>query len=363
MSVLTLPQKIPLSFVAQAFSELFPIQSLIHVGYGSGRGGLSFWRQLSPKSVFLIDAHEIVSVPKSDDYSVKCVKATLSAEGGTRNWTHSQLASEDSLLSDKAILSRWPHVKGLGVKSVDTLTLDNLISIEDIHGANWLLIDCNPAHEVLSGASSLLADIEVVVLRGYFSDIEAYPSQSRMESLRGQLNKFGLKLVYLIKQDNDLTIDALFVRFDYKDRLTVSIESSHHSLQLACEELNQSIEDQTALTRRLQALKVERDQLLATAEAATQEVGAMKARSSELEQDRTALTKSLLALKVERDQLQINVDSYRIELESSKLQLIENQKQFAETRLIQQMLDEEMIKAEAQIELIKDLLLREPDGI
>jgi hypothetical protein len=61
---------------------------------------------------------------------------------------------------------------------------------------------------------------------------------------------------------------------------------------------------------------------------------------------------------VERDQLQINVGSYRIELESSKSQLIENQRQFAETRLHQKMLDEEMIKAEAQIELIKDLLLR-----
>ena len=143
MTAHTLPQKIPLSFVAQAFSKLFPIQSLIHVGYGSGRGEFCFWKLLSPKSVYLIDAHSIENVPKSDDFSVKRVQATLSAGGGIRDWTYSQLASENSLLSEKSILSRWPHIKGLGVKPVDTLTLDNLLSNEEIDNSNWLLIDCH----------------------------------------------------------------------------------------------------------------------------------------------------------------------------------------------------------------------------
>jgi hypothetical protein len=413
MTALTLPQKISLSFAAQAFSEIFPIQSLIHVGYGSGRGDFCFWKLLSPKSVYLIDAHSIVNVPKSDDFSVKCVQATLSAGGGIRDWTHSQLASENSLLSEKAILSRWPHVKGLGVKPVDTLTLDNLIINEDINSSNWLLIDCHPAHEVLLGASTLLAGIEVVVLRGVSSETEVFPAQSCLESLCIQLNAFGLKLAHSLKQDNDLFIDALFVRFDYKKRLTLSIESSRHSLQLACEKFDQSFKECNALAQSLEVLQVERDQLRGTSDETAQELGAVKAQVAELEQQRTILNKSLEVLQVERDQLRGTSDETAQELlalkdlvtkldkekgeltaardaeakakteANGRLAALEKDKAAlttareveskakadfeqrnvfleadnADLQARQQLFHEELVKAEAQIDLIKDLLL------
>ena len=204
-----------------------------------------------------------------------------------------------------------------------------------------------------------MAGIEVVVLRCVPSETEVFPAQSCLESLCVQLNAFGLKLVHSLKQDNDLFIDALFVRFDYKKRLTLSIESSHNSLQLACEKLDQSIAERTALTKSLEGLKVERDQLRDSSEATAQELGALKAQAAEFDQERTALTKSLEGLKVEREQLRIKVDSQLIELDSIKSNLSKTEKQLVETRIFQQMHDEEMIKAEAQIELIKDLLLRE----
>jgi hypothetical protein len=398
MTLNTLANKIPLSFVARAFSELFPIQSLVHVGYGTGRSDFSFWKHLSPQSVFLIDAKSIVNIPSSEHFSVKCVQATLSAEGGTRDWTHSQLLSEDSLLSEKAILSRWPHVKGLGVMPVNTLTLDSVLSFEDIQNCNWLLIDCHPAHEVLKGSNSLLSDVEVVLLRSFSSETEFGPAQSSFEILCQQLNDSGLKIAYAHKHDNDLIIDCLFVRFDYKKRLALSIESSNNSLQVAFNKINQSFEVNSALSQTILDLKQERDQLRIAVDTAAHELGAIKLQATELQQERPALLQTIEDLQQERDQLRIavdtaahelgaiklqatelqqerpallqtiedlqqerdhlksNLENSRHELELSKSTMFEMEKQNAEILVRQQMIDKEMAKAEVQINLLKDLL-------
>jgi hypothetical protein len=300
-----------------------------------------------------------VNAPKSDHFSVKCIKATLSAEGGVRDWSHSQLATEDSLLSKSALLFRWPHVKGLGLKHVDTSTLDNVVHCESIKNFNWLLIDCHPAHEIICGATSLLTDVEVVVLRAVSSETKIWPPHSSLDYLSEQLINFGLRLVYFFKQDNDFFIDALFVRNDYKQLLETNIESSRQELNLTHNKLHQSYEENSAMAQSIEGLESERDQLRGKVDAATLELDALQARVIEQSQESSAMAQSIEGLESERDQLKIIIENIRIELESSKTQLTESNNLNITSKMYKKMFEEEMTKAEAQIDLMKDLLKSE----
>ncbi len=65
-------------------------------------------------------------------------------------------------------------------------------------------------------------------------------------------------------------------------------------------------------------------------------------------------------IAAERDQLQKSLSENGKSLEDARQQIQQLEQEASESLHRQQLLHEELIKAEAQIELIKDLLLREP---
>ncbi|MCQ4253823.1 hypothetical protein [Stutzerimonas stutzeri] len=132
--------------------------------------------------------------------------------------------------------------------------------------------------------------------------------------------------------------------------------------------------DKTALTqaRDEQAKLVTERQ--AQLDQLTQEKAELTAARDTLAKDKTALTQArdeqaklaadrktqLDKITAERDQLQKSLNENKKALEGAKQQIQQLEEEASESLHRQQLLHEELIKAEAQIELIKDLLLREP---
>jgi len=106
----------------------------------------------------------------------------------------------------------------------------------------------------------------------------------------------------------------------------------------------------------------------------SQEKAELTAARDSLAKDKTALTQArdeqaklvterqtqLDKITTERDQLQKSLNENKKALEGAKQQIQQLEEEASESLHRQQLLHEELIKAEAQIELIKDLLLREP---
>ena len=122
-----------------------------------------------------------------------------------------------------------------------------------------------------------------------------------------------------------------------------------------------------ALTAEKAALAGEKteltEQLTQARKALTEHQGQVKALTAEkatLVQERTDLTMQLEQAQKTAADHKSNLDAVQQQTSKDKKQIQQLQAQNSETAQRQQLFQEELIKAEAQIELIKDLLLREP---
>lgn len=129
-------------------------------------------------------------------------------------------------------------------------------------------------------------------------------------------------------------------------------------------ELGQARQALAVASGELAQLRGEVHRLIQTreqAEAAHKaELSLAQERANSLVAESTALAQAKAALAAERDALLGQVAAARQEHESLQQQLMARRSENDELAMRQNLMQEELLKAEAQIELIKDLLLREP---
>ncbi len=128
--------------------------------------------------------------------------------------------------------------------------------------------------------------------------------------------------------------------------------------------LTQARDEQTKLATDRQAqldqLSKEKAELTAARDALAKDKTALTQARDEQSQLATERKAQLDKVTTERDQLQKSLNENKKALEGAKQQIQQLEEEASESLHRQQLLHEELIKAEAQIELIKDLLLREP---
>jgi len=397
------------SVIAEAVERIYPIASLVHVGFGNDRGDLGFWKSLPLESVLLIDAQPVVNPPLSTETSLKVVETVISATGGPRDWTISKLASENSLLSQQALCTRWPHAKGVETEVVATSTLDEVLGEQGFATPNWLVVDMHPATEALQGAQAVLDVVDVVVVRVMVDAIAHWPEDTHLTNLTKYLGPFGLQLIHCHVARNDKVGEAIFVRSTYKSasinlqQLKTQLQDQHRVLQEELRNAQESVtrseqssqekivalEDEKAkFAAQIDALNNEKAKLAndiaaltkahadasaardAEAQAKTQAIAQRDAEAQAKTQaiaqrDAEAKEKTnLIALRDEQTALATSrQQSLRAKQQDAAALQERNQELEAinqENATRQQMLQEELIKAEVQIDLIKDLLLREP---
>ena len=111
---------------------------------------------------------------------------------------------------------------------------------------------------------------------------------------------------------------------------------------------------------QLDALSKEKAALIATRDALTQDKQALTQARDEQARLAAERQTQLDKLKAECDQAQKTASERQKTLEQAQQRIKTLENEASENLQRQQLLQEELIKAEAQIELIKDLLLREP---
>ncbi len=357
----------------QCLLRLVPPSGLVHVGAGGG-SALPYPFASMPR-LLAVEAeaapHASLQAQLKNHAHCQVVQAVVADEPGIANYYTQSQSNENGLCPPANLRALWPNIKAVRTEQLPTTTLQILLD-QAPGGAsafNWAVIDCLPAGDVVRGAGTLPGTWDVVVVRTLNDAASATDSAAyalSLQALTQQLSAFGLEFVAMAEENHPRMVRALFVRNSAQ-------ELEHKNAKL--------IADYDQLARATAELTAQRDtetqaklEALAQRDSLAQEKLKLIADYDQLTRARDQLSLEREAISNERNQLATAKDEQTLlatqrqqaltaaQQEATSLQqrIQQLEAEAQQTNYRQQLQQEEMIKAEAQIELIKDLLLREP---
>jgi hypothetical protein len=373
------------SAIAQILRALFPPSMLVHVGWGNGLGDLTQWTAWQVPQALVIESEEsklaacqaqalaLAQANGQTNPSWQTLHATLAEQGGEQPYHVASNPSESGLLSPDSLQHAWPHLQTVASPTVVTRSLDEVwkdISLQLPLAASsqstWLIIDCLPAADILAGGVSLLQSAQVVCARSLLANRALVSDQMRAAGwtevgwAESQHPAFGHAW---FSRDIALELDKASQR---QEQLT----AERDALTKAKEAETQA---KTALQTQLESLTKDRSEQQAQLTKQTQaqadlqsELDKAKQLQAQLTAERDLLSKAKEAETALKNKAISEKDALSKEKQTEASKYKENQERLQQLEAINQDLQnrqhlqhEELVKAEAQIELIKDLLLRE----
>lgn len=321
----------PLPHLLQAMRAMYPPQCVVHVGIGQGMGELVEWRNWAdlPRAV-LIDSDDtrLVWARHGHPNTWRVLHTTVAPTEGKHVYYRASNPQEDGLVPPEQLKPWWPQLSTLGTDTRRAQTLDQVMQLDGeatpdaaatdtpTTPGHWLLLDCLPAAQLLRGASALLAQTSVVCAR---------TSQAPTDSAAPLADTGHQALI-------DLLAPQGFV-------LLGQTETHHPALGY------------TIMARQPAALLA---QAKAAAEAAT--AAALAAAPAAPAAQAPAPVDEREAMSAQLVDLVIGEKAGAPSLNPSALQA-ENDALHHRLALLQ----EELLRAEGQINLIKDLMLRDQE--
>ena len=174
---------------------------------------------------------------------------------------------------------------------------------------------------------------------------QAIERQKGIDALTQERDQFAKKLAERQTQLEALTKAKAAIEQE-KTALLQSSDTLSNELKATQQARDQQTQLATERQAHIDAATLERDQF---AEQAAERQKQLEALTQTLEQQELSIIHS----NTERDQLQV-------QLNQQEDVMIKLKDQYSESDMRQRLLNDEMLKAEAQLELIKDVLLREP---
>jgi len=391
------------SSTAQAFLmglwQVYRPQSVIHVGIGKGSGILTFWMEAAPEWALLVDADgerlKTVASKFANRPEWQAVAAVV-GDGEERTFYRYTYREEDGLYPPEALTPFWPALKVQETLSVTTEPLDALA--EPFFTGRFIVIsELMPTDAILAGAEETLKQTSLFLTRVRLD--EAHDGAA-LTHVREAIEQQGLRLCGVIESHHPRLGYAVFIR-DLIAQNEANVNALHDELaqtQQALATMRQARDQANQIVATLSQEREAAQQLLSqtqqTLAGVQQQHEEAKRQVAELTQERERLQQAVAAKEAERGQLAQALEAMRGELELSKgqlqavrgeleqvkgqlgavrgeleqakgqvqakqqeIQTLTAKNQENEHRLI--LMQEEMIKAEAQIDLIKELLLRE----
>jgi hypothetical protein len=369
-------------------------QTLIHVGAGLGLGEMHAWQQWQIPNAWIIDASnsrlQWAEALASRNPGWHAVSAVLSEAEGSAEFHHTSNPDEDGLLAPELLATIWPNLKGKASEPVPLRRLDKLLETSGATtSGSWLFIDCLPALPVIKGAGKLLETCGAIWARTLLQPIDAVHDSAGIRSLEASLQPLGFHCIEIAEGNHPAVGHALFVR-DWQAALQQLVKTNANlqlekaALLSQCEALKNEVatiqarEECSMLAARRcteleQASALKEQQAQLALEQAEVELAALRKQVAALTQMRdqhTGLAAEQQArieqLAKARDEQTKLADQRKNELSQLQQKYQQNESRLAglkadmaERDVRQQMLNDEMVRAEAQIDLIKDVLLRE----
>jgi hypothetical protein len=326
--------------------------------------------------------------------------AQLIAEStGTAQWHQASNPAESGLVPPDLLRPYWQNLKTLATQTLPASSLDDALAAQQAQ-PSWLWIDCFPALALLRGAPNALAHANVVIARVIIDATNA-PADTDLPALQNYMQQHGFVLAGVQPERHPAIGTALFFR-DFAtiaaERLT-ALDAATKAKEEQSKQLlaltNQALEAATKIAAaeaenaqltvaRDAEVKAKTEALAARDAEAKAKLEAIDARDAQakLAAERLAAldaatkakeeqSKQLLALSNQAQEATKKIatlESAKAQFESEKTALSKQHEQSMtdlraktdEDEMRQQMLQQELYRAEVQIDLIKDLLLREP---
>lgn len=355
----------------QCLLQLSPPNGLIHVGAGRGNAEQYPFDSMPRLLVVEADRQRVLRLQAQLEGHANCqvVEAVLAGDPGEADYFRLTQVNESGLCPPVALQAMWPNIKAVHTDKRQVTTLQVQMSqVVDAKAFNWAMIDCLPAGEVLRGAGDLPRQWDVLVVRA-LRDASASVRNPGMgvSAICQDLAAHGLKLTAMEEENHPQVVRALFVRTqrnqldaELSKLIAENVELTRTGAEARARrdaEERAKIEvraERDTLARDVAALAADRDQLAVRRDAEE------RAKIEVLAQ-RDALARDAVALAAARDQLAALVEDQKNALLSQRQRIQQLEAGNQESVERQQMLQDEFVKAEVQIELIKDLLLREPE--
>lgn len=307
---------------------LAPITGLVHVGAGTGQAIVRYMDWNIPSAV-LIEAdesyHDKLSAIASEFHEWSAHIALLSDQENEKIFHFTTNSNENSVLTPESLSNLWRNLKAKEQIRVNAITLDSLLTglNHQPENMNWVVIDCLPALPILRGASKHLNNMDVIIARVILDDTKLHtPGVSKVE-VDAFLSEHGYRCVASEEELHPAVGMALYVRNWKPSHLahTQDIQKTSALQSEAISQLQKKTEEQTKL-------------------AADRQIQIQQLAQAKDEQTRLAN------------------DRYR-QLEDMQKRYKQVEAQNAEYATNQTLLQNEIARAEAQIDLIKDVLLPE----
>lgn len=332
----------------------------------------------------------------------------------TVEYHHASNTTESGLLEPESLQSVWPNLKTTHKQARQAIALAELQ--QDIDPpANWLLVDCLPALPIIQGAAQQLAGFDVIALRVLLESSKDTASRKRDSHNDGAsevsshgnstvdtsyddlthsassnavlpaMHALGFRCLAIEISRHPAIGHSLFVRdtaslaHELKQQLTQQSQTLAQVVAAASTAAKQA-EERAAQVLQLTQAKAASDKLAAErqeqldqlqhqlkqaseqAQTATQEAkkaqaeAAAAAAAAKQAEERAGQVQLLTQAQAAADKLLADRMS-QIQAHEQRLQQLQARK--AETDHLNGLLQAEVRKAEVQIELLKELFLRE----
>jgi hypothetical protein len=396
-------------------AQVYAPQQVVLVGAGNGTGPLvqglltvQGMPQHAGMKAHLLEAHAptLAQLAKrlGPDSTWQLSADVVIGPHGEANPTyhHYSLGTESSLLPPSDLQTLWPSLQLMGEQSANSgVPINNLLN--SLQPSPWLLLDCLPAAHLLHGAD--LSHTHVLLARVVLGAPDNSPSGSTLAELQAQLAPQGYQLAACFAERNTQLAKTLWLRDpawlqqqakDRADQALSELSKAHEAqakskeqelqaLQTAINEAQQATEQlktkldaeaqvKAALQAQLQAqahdLEVQKIQVAALKSElskANEQAQAKLAAEVQAKQDlqaqnaqalaQAAELQNKLAAEIQAKQAGLNKSTAfqkQVSELNSKLSVLEGKHQNA--LLQQEALKKELLKAEVQIELIKNLM-------
>ena len=409
---------IPTDHALTLLQRLVPPGAVIHIGSGIGVGQMHSWRNWGVPRALLLDAAYGVHQPAwfnpdtaPPGWSYEA--ALLSDRDGTTCMYQASNPAESGLLKPEELNMIWPNLSTKEQEQRPVTRLESLLA-EPRHtelraAANiWCMVDCLPALPILQGTGAELQNWSVLWLRVLLKPFDGELQQANLPACQELLEPLGFHCLQINESNHPALGDAIFVRdwaawlqprLALQEKLAADEHTQLKELSDAKEQSMQQLEELTAARNEQARLADERqasvkqlqqeqeafsnltaerlaqmEQLTAAHDEQTRLTDELQASVNQLRQEkenianlaaeRLAQMEQLTAARNEQARLadvrQSECNTLKIRLQEAENSKAMLESQLAELEHRQQLMNEEMVKAEGQIDLIKDLLLREP---
>jgi hypothetical protein len=333
-----------LSVLAQMFSP----NSITLVGAGNGSGTLVQWllaQDLSQVQLLEADQASFTQLTKRvEQNSGWQLRHELIVPGLARLdpliFYQYTLASESGLIAPDDLKAIWPNLQVRNHQPAQGITLAGLTP------SDWLLLDCLPAAQLLQSAP--FKDTQVVLARVTLDSIENTCPGSSLVDVQELLLPMDLKLIALFQERNTGLGKALFARNP------AALRSEISNLTEAKEaEAKGRTEEAAARQAEAQA----KEQALSRVKQLEQE----KADASAEKKDSEELAKHLQQLTQDKTKVDVLLDQRLAQISRQEKDFLQLKVRNNEIEKINEFLQAEIVKAEFQIDLIKEIFLKEKD--